>query len=118
MVTVAWACPLLPDKSEAVKVTIVAPSGNIAGALLETGREPSTASFAVEALRKVLIVVSVFAVPLASVAATVILAGAVTTGGVVSEPITATHSLVGVVNVLPLLLKKVVISVVGNTPLP
>ena len=74
----------MSDRSLAVKVTIVAPKGKIAGALLETGREPSTASFAVAALRNEVIDVSVLAVPLASVAATVILAGAITFGATLS----------------------------------
>ena len=87
-VTVAWAWPLLPDKSVAVNVTTVAPSGKVRGALLDTGLDPSTASLAVAAFRKAVMPMSLLTVPLASVAATVILEGGVTSGATLSTTLT------------------------------
>jgi hypothetical protein len=46
-VTVVVAVALLPAASAAVNVTVVAPRGKIAGALLDTVTEPLTVSFAV-----------------------------------------------------------------------
>ena len=65
-----------------LKVTVVGPKGNTSGALLVIVKFASTLSVAVAASKKAATDVSVFVVPFASVAATVVAAGAVTTGAV------------------------------------
>ena len=65
-----------------LKVTVVGPIGKTSGALLVIVKFISTLSVAVAASKKAAIDVSVFAVPFASVDATVVVAGAVTTGAV------------------------------------
>ena len=76
--------PTLPRESAAVKVTVVAVIGNMSGASLVTVTVPSVASLADAPCKNVAIAVSLAAVPLASVAATLISAGTLTEGPVVS----------------------------------
>ena len=86
-VTVASAVPVLPTASVAEKVTVVTPKGNSAGASLATARDPSTSSKAVAAARKAAIAALAASVPPGPSASTVMLAGAVTTGAVVSSAV-------------------------------
>jgi hypothetical protein len=81
-VTIKEACELLLCASVAAQVTVVAPMGNVApdAGVQLTGSDPSTRSIAVA--------VYVTTAPLALVAAVVILAGTVITGGVVSCTVT------------------------------
>ena len=74
----------MPAVSVALKVTVVVPSGKVSGALFVMVSVVSTLSVAVAALRKLVIAATLAAIPFASVAAIMILAGAVTTGGVTS----------------------------------
>ena len=67
--TVADAEPPFPAASVEVNVTFVSPSGNVSGALLVAATEPSTASEALAEFRNEVMLASVAAVPLASVAA-------------------------------------------------
>ena len=66
--------------SVALNVTVVMPSGKIAGALCVMVRLVSTLSVALAPFKKAVMVASVAGVPLASLAATVMFAGAVTIG--------------------------------------
>ena len=77
-VTVKLAEPVLPAASLAVQLTVVVPIGNVEAeaGLHVTGREPSTKSVAVA--------VNVTAAPAELVASTIISAGTVTVGEVVS----------------------------------
>ena len=76
--------PTLPRESTAVKVTVVEPIGNISGASLVTETLPSVASLAVAPSKNAEIAASLDDVPLASVAATLMSAGTLTEGPVVS----------------------------------
>ena len=84
----AEAVPILPYTSCALKLTSVVAIGKIAGALFVGAIAPSTLSVAVAAFKNTVMAASVFAVPAAFVALTVILAGAVTTGAVKSMTVT------------------------------
>lgn len=59
MITLAVAEPVLPQTSVALKVTGVVPTGKSVGALLLTGKIPSSVSLAVAPARKLAISVSV-----------------------------------------------------------
>ena len=83
-VTTALPVPALPAASVAVNTTVVSPIGRVSGALLVTATVPSTASVAVAPSKNAVISVAVFAAPAALVATTVIAAGTVTTGAVIS----------------------------------
>ena len=88
--TTAELDPEFPSESTALNVTVVAPRGNTAGASFETETTPSPASTALAAAKNAAISESVAGVPSASTAATVISAGALTTGPTVSlvvEPV-------------------------------
>ena len=76
--------PTLPRESAAVKVTVVAVIGNMSGASLVTVTGPSVASVALAPSKNAEIAASLADVPLASVAATLISAGTLTEGPVVS----------------------------------
>ena len=75
---------MLPKESTALNVTVVAPIWNTAGASFATLTTPSPASTALALDKKEAIAVSVAGVPFSSTAATVISAGALTTGPTVS----------------------------------
>ena len=95
-VTIAVVLPVLPAASVAENVTVVSPTGNWAGALLVmTAMGPSTMSLAVAPARKATMAASVAGVPEALTAATVMSAGAVTTGGVWSATVTVAFVMVG-----------------------
>ena len=80
--TVMLACAVctLPAASVAVNVTVVVPIGKVAGASLVTVTWLSTLSVTVALARKAVIAGAVLAVPLLSVAETVILPGTLSTG--------------------------------------
>ena len=80
--TVAEADPVLPAASVELKVTSVSPSGNTARPSFVTVDDSSTLSAAEAPDKNAAIAASVASVPSASVAATVIEAGAVMTGAV------------------------------------
>jgi hypothetical protein len=81
-VTVVVAVTVLPAASRAVNVTVVAPPGKIAGALLDTATEPLTVSFAVG-------IGTVTDAPAGPVCSTVIGGGTpLNVGGVVSPTVT------------------------------
>ena len=98
--TVDAALPVLPAVSRTEKVTVVTPMGNTLGASLSMPlvRSPSLLSVAVAPARKAWMSGSVIGEPLASTATTVMPAGAVTSGGVVSM---VQSWLAGLVSVLP-----------------
>jgi hypothetical protein len=81
--TAADAADVLPEASFAVNVTVVVPSGNVAGALFVTVGAGSAMSWATAEPRKAAIA-GVEAGTLVPVVETVIGAGTVRTGGVVS----------------------------------
>ena len=84
-VTFAVAVPLLLAASLAEKVTVVTPTGKVAGALLVMAPTTPTLSVAVAAARNVAIAALVLATLVAPAAVgTVMLAGAVTVGAIVS----------------------------------
>ena len=84
-VTVAVAVPILPAISLALKVIVVVDAaGKVAGALFVTETAPSMSSVADVVARNTAITASVAGVPETLSAATLIFAGTVTTGGVVS----------------------------------
>jgi hypothetical protein len=109
-VTVALLDPALPVPSLAENVTVVAPKGNVSGASVVTVTAPLTVSVATAAVKKVVIVVSVAGVPVASTAATVMFSGATTIGLVVSDTVTVA------VAVTVLLLLSVVVNVTVVSP--
>ena len=80
--TVAEADPILPAASVALKVTSVSPSGNTARPSLVTADDSSTLSVAEAPDKNAAMAASEAAAPSASVAATIIEAGAVMTGAV------------------------------------
>ena len=85
MMTLAAAVPVLPQTSVALNVTGVVPTGKSVGALLLTGKLPSSVSVAVAPVRKAVIAGSVAGhVVVPGGTNTVTLVGGVTMGALVS----------------------------------